>query len=165
MFCQLKSLSSQQSPDSALCWCFFVFQCFWWPVSLLSTWDQSTSNTSATKPSMWVKVEFVGAVCPSLTATIYISQTSVCAFRMSWTETAVSHGLLNFSPTGLQSVSPSPPSMLICLSSKTPSSEVVSVSWRHTASVSVSFFCFRYNCAGLKFGKVDIGRYGEVSKK
>ncbi|KAK5621463.1 Thioredoxin- transmembrane protein 2-B [Crenichthys baileyi] len=23
----------------------------------------------------------------------------------------------------------------------------------------------KYNCAGLKFGKVDIGRYGEVSKK
>lgn len=23
----------------------------------------------------------------------------------------------------------------------------------------------KYNCAGLKFGKVDIGRYGEISKK
>lgn len=32
-----------------------VLQCFWWPVSLLSTWDRSTSSTSATKPSMWVR--------------------------------------------------------------------------------------------------------------
>lgn len=24
---------------------------------------------------------------------------------------------------------------------------------------------FRYNCSCLKFGKVDIGRYGEVSKR
>lgn len=39
-------------------------QCFWWPVSLLFTWDQSTSNTSATKPLMWVEVVgFLIAAC------------------------------------------------------------------------------------------------------
>lgn len=32
-------------------------------------------------------------------------------------------------------------------------------------NISLFYLHFRYNCAGLKFGKVDIGRYGEVSKK
>lgn len=30
--------------------------------------------------------------------------------------------------------------------------------------VSSFIFC-SYNCAGLRFGKIDIGRYEEVSKK
>lgn len=38
--------------------------------------------------------------------------------------------------------------------------------WRPvTRPFTPSAVSYRYNCTGLKFGKVDIGRYGEVSKK
>lgn len=33
------------------------------------------------------------------------------------------------------------------------------------SEINEQFVFCRYNCAGLRFGKVDIGRYGEVSQR
>lgn len=119
---------------------------------------------------MWVKVlECIIKRLSNRSIQLFliITKNSVCVGRMSWTETAVWRGSLNFSLTGLQSASPSLLYMLICRSSKTLSTYSVKV-WSELSGTNCSYscvLCCRYNCAGLKFGKVDIGRYGEVSKR
>uniref|UniRef100_A0A672ZU79 Thioredoxin-related transmembrane protein 2-B n=1 Tax=Sphaeramia orbicularis TaxID=375764 RepID=A0A672ZU79_9TELE len=45
------------------------------------------------------------------------------------------------------------------------SDKTIDVSKMISELAAVKSLSLRYNCAGLKFGKVDIGRYGEVSKK
>lgn len=81
---------------------FFPLQCFWWPASLRSTWDQSISNTSVTKPLMWVCAGV--APCPGSKVESYTIIVSV--YRTSWRGTIVWRGSLNSLPTGHQSVSP-----------------------------------------------------------
>lgn len=113
---------------------------------------------------MWVKVlECIikRLSIRSIQLFLIITKNSVCVGRMSWTETAVWRGSLNFSLTGLQSASPSLLYMLICRSSKTLSTYSVKV-WSELSGTNCSYscvLCCRYNCAGLKFGKSvwDVG--------
>lgn len=159
-----KSLSVR---SSAVIFC--VFQCSWWPVSLLCTWDPSTSNTSVTKLLMWVQVEELVEVW-LLVNTLLCSCFKVCVYRVcpGWTgerrpcdvDRRVFCQLVSRVPVLRFSVRWS----LSQVRLRPSSAEMVSSS-AFRSNFSASVLWNRYNCAGLKFGKVDIGRYGEVSKK
>lgn len=76
----------------------------------------------------------------------------------------MSPGLLNSMQIGRLTASPLP----LCLPTF-PSSKKYFLPDGISLTVPSENLCFssyhRYNCAGLRFGKVDVGRYGEVSQR
>lgn len=92
--------------------------------------------------------------------------------RRSCRGTVASHGSLNSTPTGPLTASPLPQSSQTCPSSEKSPQALCHVFPFHQRYICylqspVNVLCFycRYNSTGLRFGKVDIGRYGEVSQR